>query len=441
MLPLCALALDNGVARLPPRGLTTWELFNFNVSDAALRALADEAVAAGLTAANYSVLWLDDGWPACDAWSGTPGVSRCVRPSPRASDGSIIPDPKKFPFGIKATFDYIHSRGMQVGIYTDPHFSTCGGYSGSLDHEAIDAQTFVAWGVDAVKLDAGCRDDTSLHNGTLLASIGRFRDALNATGKPVLLYVDDGNPISGAKVVNPHARGWPVTPATSTHYARSFSELSVSWCPDYANMCKLWFDRWDSFGSLLDNAHQQINMAWFQGPGTFLAPDQMTVGQGRMSAGEERAEVFLYAALAAPMFLSAAPSLLSPEQLALVTNPEILQVNSDPDCTMASNVNSLGGGTAAFTPDRFAIDVWVKPLSDGSFAFVVINKDPASPRNATVEFGDGSEGSDTDLFPAGAGTRARVRDLHARTDLGVFDRFWSVVLPPHDAAIVRVTPL
>jgi alpha-galactosidase len=101
---------------------------------------------------------------------------------------------------MAATVDYVHSRGLRVGIYTAPHAATCGGYTGSLNHEAIDAATFVAWGIDAVKLDAGCRNDASLHDGTLLASIARFRDALNATGKPVLLYVDDGNPISGAKV-------------------------------------------------------------------------------------------------------------------------------------------------------------------------------------------------------------------------------------------------
>ena len=347
----------------------------------------------------------------------------------------MVPDAAKFPSGLPATIAYITARGIRTGIYTAPHGVTCGGYAGALGHEALDAATFVAWGITAVKLDAGCRTDTSLHDGTLLASIGRFRDALNATGRPVLLYVDDGNPISGAKVVNPKQRSVPLNSMTSTHYARSFGELAVSWCGAYANMCKIWFDRYDAFESLMDNARQQANLAWFQGPGAFLAPDQMTVGQGGMSSAEERAELALYAALGAPMFLSAAPSALSSAQLALVTNPELLAINADPDCVMASMVSSIGGGPRA---ERWATDVWARPLSDGSFAFAVVNRDPAGNRTATIALGDGGDGSASDLFPAGAAARGRVRDVLAQRDLGTFTGTWSTVLAPHDAALVRV---
>ena len=107
----------------------------------------------------------------------------------------------------------------------------------------------------------------------------------------------------------------------------------------------------------MDNTAKQVNLAWFQGPGFFLHPDQMTVGQGRFTAAESRSEVYLYAALAAPMFLSAAPSSLSPELLALVTNPEVLAVNHDADAVMASLVASGPGRDA---DDRGAVDVWAK---------------------------------------------------------------------------------
>lgn len=291
------------------------------------------------------------------------------------------------------------------------------------------------------KLDAGCRTDTSLHDGTLLASIARFRDALNATGKRVLLYVDDGNPISGAKVVNPLQRGVPANAMTRTHYARTLAEFAPAWYGDYANMVKIWFDRWDSFGSLLDNVHQQHNLVWFQAPGRFIAPDQMTIGQGRMTPAEERAEVSLYAVLGAPMFVSAPPTQLTPAQLGLLTNPELAAVNLDTDCIMGSQVASVVGDEWAVRDDRWATDIWVKPLNDSSFAFVVVNRDPANNRSATVRFGDGGSGSGTDLFPAGAGTRARVRDLHARRDLGVFSQTWSTTVGPHDAVAVRIFPL
>ena len=435
----CATSLSNGLALTPPRGFTTWELFNFAVTSEKLVSLASDAISSGLAGAGFNIIWVDDGWSKCAAFRGAPGVSACAAPSPREG-GVIAADPLKFPQGLAAAVASIHALGLKVGIYTAPHAVTCGGYAASLNHEAADAAAFVAWGIDAVKLDAGCGTDASLHDGTLLASIGRFRDALNASGKPVLLYVDDGNPIAGAKVFNPLQRGVPATAVTRTHFARALAEFAPFWFKDYSHMAKIWFDRWDSFGSLLDNAHQQHNLAWQQGPGHFLAPDQMTIGQGGMSAAEERAEVALYAVLGAPMFVSAAPARLAPAQLALLTNPELAAVNQDSDAVMGSQVSSVVGDGWA-QDERWATDVWVKPLNDSSFAFVVVNRDPARNRSAVIRFGDGATGSGTDLFPAGAGTRARVRDLIARRDLGTFDSTWSAVVAPHDAVAVRVFPL
>lgn len=143
-------ALPNGAALTPPRGITTWEIFNFAVSAAELEALAEGAVSTGLAAAGYSIIWLDDGWPLCAKFSGAPGTSACATPAPRAANGSVVVDDAKFPQGMAAVVASIHARGLQVGIYTAPHAVTCGGYTASLNYEAVDAATFVAWGIDAV---------------------------------------------------------------------------------------------------------------------------------------------------------------------------------------------------------------------------------------------------------------------------------------------------
>jgi hypothetical protein len=129
-------------------------------------------------------------------------------------------------------------------------------------------------------MDAGCRNDCSLHDGCLLASLTRMRDGLNATGRTVVYYIDDGNPTSGPAAYNPFLRGVPVNPFTSSHTARTWPETVTSWGPALCNMWKLWcvspfrlrvvlissrrYDRWDGWPSLLDNAHQQIGMQWFQ---------------------------------------------------------------------------------------------------------------------------------------------------------------------------------
>ena len=243
-------ALDNGAADLPPRGLTTWELFDFNVSDAKLRALADDMVSTGLRDAGYTILWLDDGWPSCSEFDGAPGVSGCRTPAPRDAGGRIVPDPLKFPQGLAAVADYVHAKGLQLGIYTAPHAVTCGGFTASLGHEAADAATFAAWGIDAWKLDAGCRDDCSFHDGCIQASLSRVRDGLNATGRRVLFYVDAGNPTSGPTLFNPRMRGWPNNSMTQTHFARTWPEFAPAWYAPIANAVKIWFDRYGMYPRL-----------------------------------------------------------------------------------------------------------------------------------------------------------------------------------------------
>jgi hypothetical protein len=121
---------------------------------------------------------------------------------------------------------------------------TCGGFTGSLGHEAVDAQAFADWGIDFVKMDAGCRNDCSLHDGCLISSLTRMRDGLNATGRTIVYYIDDGNPTSGPAIYNPFLRGVPVNPFTSSHTARTWPETVTSWGPSLCNMWKLWCATW-----------------------------------------------------------------------------------------------------------------------------------------------------------------------------------------------------
>ena len=161
---------------------------------------------------------LDDGWPACAEWSdpSKPEASGCANPAPRHDNGDVPVDERKFPpsgpganDGIKVVADYLHAKGLKMGIYTAPHGRTCGGYWGMLGHEATDSQMYANWGIvsgssglsvrrlpsltlvrrwrqDFLKLDMGCREDASIHDGTVKASLERVRDGLNKTGRPVL---------------------------------------------------------------------------------------------------------------------------------------------------------------------------------------------------------------------------------------------------------------
>jgi len=411
-------SLNNGAAPTPPRGWSSWMAFEFNVSSAGLMKMADLMVSSGLKDAGYVYLLLDDGWPACSVYESDGG---CGTPAPRDAQGRIVVAKEKFPNGLKEVTAYVHDKGLKFGIYTAPHARTCGGYMGSLHNEAIDAQTFADWGIDFVKLDAGCQNDCSIHDGCLKSSLTRMRDGLNATGRTIVYYIDDGNPTSGPKVYNPFRRAWPDTPFTRSHVATSWSEYVDSWGPDIANMWKIWFDREDRWDSLLDNVHQQVGMQWFQACNAFNNPDFLTVGQGRMSEGQYRAEMFLYAVLGAPLILSFDLTKVNQFTMDLVTNHEILAVNQDPDCVQGTNVK-------AYT----AADVWIKPLTDGTFAVVLLNKDPSNSHEIEIDF-------EEDFFPS-SWRQVMIRDLYAHKDLGTFTNSFKMEVPSLDAAILKITP-
>jgi len=391
-------------------------------------AMADVMVKTGLRDAGYTYVLLDDGWPECLVKDRE---GNCLAPGLRDANHRIIPSPDKFPFGIKNVSDYVHKLGMKFGIYTAPHRATCGGFTASLGYELIDAQTFVDWGIDFVKLDAGCQDDCSIHDSCLLHSITLFKNALNQTGRTVLVYVDDGNPTSGPKVYIPFRRSWPNDSFTRTHVATKWSEFVASWGPSHANMWKIWFDRTDDWHSLYENVHQQVGMQWFQACNGFFFPDFMTIGQGGMTQGQYRAEVFLYTVLAAPMILSFNLTTMDAFTSNLLLNPELLEVNGDKDCVMATLVR-----------DFYSEEIWIKPLHDGSFAVVFVNKDPFSDRQITLNLGhpDGSS-TDEDFYPAGPFKSVQIRNLYTRQDEGKFSGLFSRKITAMDAAIYRVYPL
>jgi len=442
-LGLCgaAVALDNGVARTPPMGWSSWLSYKFNVSADAIVSSARQLSQSGYVKAGYDYFLLDDGWPACETF--TP-AGFCTSPPKRdGKTGRIVVDATKFPNGLKPVIDLVHEQGMKFGIYSAPHAVTCGGYAGSLGHEATDAQMWAELGVDFVKMDAGCQNDCSIHDGCQIGSLTRMRDALNATGRPILYYVDAGNPTSGPKVYNPNRRAVVDTSYTRSHTAEKWSQEVLSWGPDMANMWKLWFDRWDGWQSLTDNVAQQVGVEWFQSCGAFSNPDMMTIGLGAMSEAEYRSEMFLYTVLGAPLILTAQiDKLQTPFVRSLIMNPELIAIDQDSDCVQGSRVSSMGSQPDG--SDRWAGEIWIRPLSDSTFVAVLTNRDPVTPRKLNLRFGyvnGNTDSTDCDFFPAGPFRAARLRDVHRRVDLGVFNGTFEATVAPHDSFILKVTPV
>ena len=259
------------------------------------------------------------------------------------------------------------------------------------------------------------------------------------TGRRVLYYVDAGNPTSGPKVYNPMHRAVPDDSFTRSHTAYKWSQEVMAWGPSVANMWKLWFDRWDGWQFLTDNVQNQVNMQWFQACGAFNNPDMLTIGLGSMSEAEYRSEMFLYTILGAPLILTAQiEKLNTPFVRKLLFNPELIAINQDKDCVQGSRISSMGCQPDG--SDRWAGDVWIRPLSDSTFAAVLVNRDPIAQRKLNLRLGyinGNADPTDADFFPAAA----RIRDVGNRVDLGVFNGTFEVLVPPHDSVVLKITPM
>lgn len=437
--PIAAAAvLGMGTAASPPvtlplMGWSTWNSFLCDINATMVEESIDALAVSPLSKSGYNYVLLDDCWSVCLDERGE-GSQACKRAGPRDSDGRIQINPEKFPDGFKPLTDRAHAKGLKIGIYTSVSAVTCGGYTGSLHHEAVDAQTFVDWGFDFVKHDT-CGTDYSVHDNGLQAAVTRMRDGLWEAGKgKVVYYLDHGNPTSPQRVFNPRNIHVHSKEALQKVAVKP-SELAWVWLDQLPqqekgpHMFKSWFDISDTFASTMTNVHNQVRIAEYQRCGHHNVPDMLTVGQGGQSMGEYRANFFLFTILGAPLIMGCDIRGLDDAYVELLTSPEILQINQDGDCVQGSQARDIG-----------STETWIKPLSDDSFAVVLLNKGDRA-ESIRLHFGDDGMGwgQGADFFPADFPS-AHVRDLYARKDLGSFQKGFSATVPGKDAMIIKVTP-
>lgn len=423
-------ALDNGAADLPPMGWSSWDTFGFNISSNVIIETAHALINTGLLESGYNFVLIDDGWTACLKYNKD---GSCNIPAPRNANGEIVVDENKFPGGFEPLTATLHGLGFKVGIYTAVSHTTCGGYVGSLDYEATDANSFVQWGFDFVKQDT-CNQDCPITNGCIQNSTQRMERALNATGKPVVIYIDDGNDSTDERMYNPNGVHVRVNPPLKM--ALSWPQLAWQWAPARANMWKSWFDRADNWESFLDNVHRQAGLAIYQSRGAYNTPDFLTVGEGGQSMQEYEAQMQVYSVLGCPLVLGADVRGLAPALLALLRHPGLLRVAQDPATVQASLLRSNG-----------PCDLWGKPLSDNTFAIVMLNK---GHHDATCEVFIGAQSwccecnkgncNGGDFYPAQFST-ARVRDIYSGEELGEHTHYFRSTLRPHQARMFNFEPI
>ncbi|CAF0788486.1 unnamed protein product [Rotaria sp. Silwood1] len=367
-------SLDNGLGKTPQMGWNSWNHFGCNINEAIIRSTADALVSTGLAQAGYTYVNIDDCWAS----------------SRDPTTNFIIPDPIGFPSGIASLADYVHSRGLLFGLYSDAGYKTCAGRPGSFGYEEIDAHVYAQWKVDYLKYD-NCNSAST--NKTIKERYERMRDALNHTGRPIFYSACEWGLMLPALWFRTVANSWRTTGDISDH----------------------WY-------SMLLNIDINDLFADFAAPHGFNDPDMLEVGNGGMTLNEYRTHMSLWSIAKAPLLIGCDIRTISNESLEILTNSEIIAVNQD---SLGIQGKKIGIDLVHDT------EVWAGPLADGSKAVLAFNRANSTAETILVLF--------TDLGWQ-LTSRVKVRDLWLHTDLGEFQgNYTAYNIESHSVQMLKMT--
>lgn len=379
-----------GLAQTPPMGWNSWNRFACDISETLIREVADALVESGLADAGYRYINLDDCWHA----------------PTRDADGFPQCDSVRFPSGMKALTDYVHAKGLKIGIYSDAGRHTCGGRFGSYGHEYQDALQYARWGFDYLKYD-WCESDGI----DAVAAYTLMRDALRDAGRPILFSMCEWGT----------AKPWEWA-ADVAHMWRSTGDIGLSFSEQIVH------GTWEA-NSVLRCIDLNAPLRKYAGPGHWNDPDMLEVGNG-LTANQDRAHFTMWCMMAAPLILGNDIRAMSEDTALLLLDREVIAIDQDP----------LGVQGLRHSTDN-GLEFWFKPLADGDWAFCLFNR-TAEPRSCTIdwqkfnftdeEVSQRSTSFDTLLYD--------VRDLWNGGKTFRTDRSRDVVVPAEDVILYRLTP-
>lgn len=343
------LQLNNGLARTPQMGWNSWNFFACNINETVIKETADALISTGLADIGYDYVNIDDCWSS---------------PS-RNSKGELVPDSKSFPSGIKPVADYIHGKGLKLGIYSDAGIFTCQVRPGSLFHEYDDAEQFASWGVDYLKYD-NCFN-------TGIEPEKRYppmRDALNATGRTIFYSLCE----------------WGV-------------DDPALWAGKVGNSWRTTDDINDTWASMTTIADLNDKWAAYAGPGGWNDPDMLEVGNGGMTYQEYRAHFSIWALMKAPLLIGCDVRNMTVETLEILSNKEVISVNQD----------TLGvqGRKVLVAGENGCCQVWAGPLSGHRLVIALWNR---CSKDANITAG-------WEVLGLESNTSVSVRDLWKHEDV------------------------
>ena len=362
------------LSKTPPMGFNTWNTFGENINENIIKETADAMVEKGLLDAGYEYLVIDDCW------------------SERERDpesGKIVPDKIKFPNGMKAVSDYVHSKGLKFGMYSCAGTRTCADYPGSFDHEFLDAETFAEYGADFLKYDFCFKPDSA--NGPLLYR--KMGMALRACGREILY--------SACNWGNDDVNTW--IRSAGAHMYRSTGDIN------------------DSFVSMRDISTSQIDNLAYSAPGCFNDIDMLTIGMyGKGNVGscgcndtDYKTQFAIWCMFSAPLMLGGDIRTLNENMLELVKNKRLIRINQDEEARPAFVVSKQG-------KDRL---VFAKLLSNNEVAILFVN---LSDNDSKINFFFENLG-----IPAASGYGLEMIDAFSGENLGVKKEFMRIEVEAH----------
>jgi alpha-galactosidase len=367
VLVLAPLTQAQTVAATPPMGWNSWNHFACKVTAADVRAAADAIVGNGMKDAGYTYVNIDD------CWQGKRDAQGNIHANQRFGD-------------MKALADYVHSKGLKIGIYSSPGPKTCAGYEGSYGHEEQDARQYAAWGFDYLKYD-WCSASKVYKPSQMPEVYKKMHDALAATGRPIVFSLCQYG----------LDRVWRWGASVGGNLWRTTEDIS---------------DRYDRMSVI---GFDQNGLERFAGPGHWNDPDMLEIGNGGMNYDEYITHMSLWSLLAAPLLAGNDLSKVSAADLAILTNKEVIAVDQDAKGVQGRRVAQEG-----------PLEVWAKPLADGSYAVGLFNRgESANP--VTLEMRD-----------IGISGAAQIRDLWAHRDLGLFNGSYTATVSRHGAVMLKV---
>lgn len=375
---------SNEVALTPPMGWNSWNNFGCNVSESMIMEMADAMVKTGMKDAGYQYIVIDDCWQV-----------------DRDSAGNILPDPERFPSGMKYLADYVHSLGLKFGLYSCAGSHTCQGRPGSRGYQFQDARQYAAWGVDYLKYDWCANEGQDAE-----AAFKTMSDALKVSGRPIVFSICEWGENEPWKWGKGIGNLWRTTPDIRNIYDGEIN--------------------WGGLG-IVNIIDRQVDLWRYAGPGHWNDPDMLEVGNRGLTRDENITHFSMWAMLAAPLMAGNDIRNMNDEVTEILTNKEVIAVDQDP----------LGRQAIKFL-DMGEQEIWVKMLENKEVAVVFMNR-------MLVPWELKYDWQRINIYHRGAirfsEQNYKMRDLWKHKDIGYTDDLLETVIPPHGILMVRLKPV